>query len=143
MNDATAKPMAGQPRLVELSPYECWQLLDHRFRIARVVWTRDGGAAIVPVNYVVAGGAIWFQTTPASRLAEECPGREVMVEVDEVDPAALSGWSVIVTGVAEKVDAADVPDLLGEIQVWPQSHRPVFMRVSADRLTGRQLLTRH
>jgi nitroimidazol reductase NimA-like FMN-containing flavoprotein (pyridoxamine 5'-phosphate oxidase superfamily) len=137
------KHLPGQPRLAELSPYECWQLLDHQFRIARVVWTVDGAAAIVPVNYVVAAGALWFQTTRESRLARECPGREVLVEVDSVDPAALSGWSVIVTGVAEKVDTAEVPDVLGEIQVWPQSHRPVFMRIAADRITGRQLMTRH
>jgi hypothetical protein len=137
------KRVAGQPRLVELSAYECWQLLDHRHRIARVVWTHEGDAAIVPVNYVVADGTLWFQTTPGSRVAQECPGREVLVEVDAVDPAALSGWSVIVTGVAEKVDAGDVPDVLGDIQVWPQVHRPVFMRVAADQVTGRQLLTRH
>jgi hypothetical protein len=137
------KPLPGQPRLAELSPYECWQLLDHQFRIARVVWAVDGVAAIVPVNYVVADGGLWFQTTHESRLARECPGREVLVEVDSVDPAALSGWSVIVTGVAQKVESAHVPDTLGQIQVWPQSHRPVFMRVSADRLTGRQLMTRH
>lgn len=137
------KPVVGQPRLVELSPYECWQLLDHRHRIARVVWTHDGAAAIVPVNYVVADGAVWFQTTPGSRLAQECAGQELLLEVDAVDPAALSGWSVIVTGVAAKVVADDVPDILAEIQVWPQGQRPVFMRVEADRLTGRQLLTRH
>jgi hypothetical protein len=137
------KPHTIQPRLVELSPYECWQLLDHQFRIARVVWTVDGAAAIVPVNYTVADGALWFQTTPESRLATECPDRQVLVEVDSVDPAALSGWSVIVTGVAERVDALDVPDILGSLQVWPRGHRPVFIRVAADRLTGRRLQSRH
>ena len=108
------KPVVGQPRLVELSPYECWQLLDHRHRIARVVWTHDGAAAIVPVNYVVADGALWFQTTHDSRLARECPGREVLVEVDTVDPAALSGWSVIVSGVVEKSTRTTCPTSSGE-----------------------------
>ena len=138
-----SKPLSGQPRLVELSPYECWHLLDHQLRIARVVWTVDGAPAIVPVNYTVADGALWFQTTPASRLATECPGRQVLVEVDSVDPAALSGWSVIVTGVAERVEALDVPDILGSLQVWPRGHRPVFIRVAADQLTGRRLQVRH
>ena len=137
------RPLTGQPRLVELSPYECWHLLDHQFRIARVVWTVGGAAAIVPVNYTVADGALWFQTTHESRLATECPGRQVLVEVDSVDPAALSGWSVIVTGVAERVEALDVPDILGSLQVWPRGHRPVFSRVAADQLTGRKLQTRH
>jgi hypothetical protein len=137
------KRIAGPPRLAELSPYECWQLVETGVRIARVVWTLDGRAAVVPVNYLVADGALWFQTTPGSRLAQECPGRQVLVEVDAVDPAALSGWSVIVTGVAESIDPDDVPDILGDLQVWPRVHRPQFMRVAADQVTGRRLQTRH
>jgi uncharacterized protein len=135
--------LAGQPRLVELSPYECWQLLEKAVRIARVVWTLDGAAAIVPVNYTVADGALWFQTMPGSRLAQECPGRQVLVEIDSVDPAAMSGWSVIVTGVAESVEAVDVPDILGGLRVWPRGHRPLFVRVAADQVTGRRLQARH
>lgn len=137
------KPVAAQPRLVELAPYECWQLLEKSVPIARVVWTLEGAAAIVPMNYLVADGALWFQTTPGSRLAQECPGRPVLVEVDAVEPAALSGWSVIVTGVAESVDAVDVPNILGGLQVWPRGHRPLFVRVAADHVTGRRLQSRH
>ena len=137
------KPVPAQPRLVELAPYECWQLLEKGTRIARVVWTLDGAPAIVPVNYTVADGALWFQTTPGSRLGQECPGRQVMVEIDSVDPAALSGWSVIVTGVAASIEAVDVPDILGALQVWPRGHRPLFVRVSADQVTGRRLQSRH
>jgi nitroimidazol reductase NimA-like FMN-containing flavoprotein (pyridoxamine 5'-phosphate oxidase superfamily) len=133
------KPLAAQRRLVELSPYECWQLLEKATRVARVVWTLDGAAAIVPVNYTVADGSLWFRTAPGSRLAQECPGRQVMVEIDSVDPATQSGWSVIVTGVAESIEAADVPDILGGLQVWPQGQRPLFMRVAADQVSGRRL----
>ena len=136
------KTRMGQSRLVELAPYECWQLLEQPVRIARVVWTLDGAPAIVPVNYTVADGALWFQTTPGSRLAQECPGRRILVEIDSVDPAAQSGWSVIVAGVAESVDAVDVPDILGGLQVWPRGHRPVFVRVEADQVTGRRLQSR-
>ncbi|MBJ7358592.1 pyridoxamine 5'-phosphate oxidase family protein [Nocardioides sp.] len=133
------KSPSVQPALLELAPYECWRLLDQPVRIARVVWTVDGAAAIVPVNYAVADGALWFRTTPHSRLAQECPGREVLVEVDSLDPVAQSGWSVIVTGVAESIDGLDVPDILGGLHVWPRGHRPLFLRVMADKVTGRRL----
>jgi hypothetical protein len=110
--------------------------------IARVVWTHDGAAAIVPVNYTVADGAMWFQTTPESRLARECRGQQVLVEIDSVDVATRSGWSVIVTGVAENVEAGDVPNILGGLQVWPRGHRTQFVRVTADGVTGRRLWPR-
>ena len=131
---------AAQPALVELTPYECWQLLEQPVGIARVVWTHEGAAAIVLVNYTVADGALWFQTSPDSRLARECQDGQILVEIDSVDVATRSGWSVIVTGSAENVGADDVPDILGELQVWPSGHRPLFLRVSADQVTGRRLL---
>jgi hypothetical protein len=133
---------AAQPTLVELAPYECWQLVEQPIGIARVVWTHDGAAAIVPVNYTVADGALWFQTTPGSRLARQSEGQQVLVEIDAVDVATRSGWSVIVTGVAENVEAGDVPNILGGLEVWPRGQRTQFVRVTADGVTGRRLWPR-
>jgi nitroimidazol reductase NimA-like FMN-containing flavoprotein (pyridoxamine 5'-phosphate oxidase superfamily) len=136
------KTHAAQPDLVELSPYECWQLVEEPIPIARVVWTDGRTAAIVPVNYAVADGALWFQSTPGSRLGRECNGRQVLVEIDSVDEGTRSGWSVIVTGVAQNVDADDVPGYLGELQVWPRGPRTTFVRVHPDEITGRRLMPR-
>ena len=69
-----------------------------RHRADRLV--RPDGPAIVPVNFTVADGFLWFQTRPDSRLAHECGDQQVLVEVDQVDPATHTGWSVVVTGVA-------------------------------------------
>jgi uncharacterized protein len=134
---------AAQPALVELSPYECWQLVEEPIPIARVVWTEGGAAAIVPVNYAVADGALWFQSSPGSRLSRECHGRQVLVEIDSVDADARSGWSVIVAGVAHNVEAGDVPNFLGGLQVWPRGPRTMFVRVEPDEITGRRLQPRH
>ena len=95
------------------------------------------------VNYAVADGSLWFQTTGESRLARECPGRRVLVEVDSVDAAARTGWSVVVAGVAESMGTGEVPDILGGLEVWPRGPRPVFLRVAADEVTGRQLRSGH
>ena len=133
---------AAQPALVELSSYECWQLLEEPIPIARVVWTAGASAAIVPVNYAVADGALWFQCSPTSRLGRECNGRQVLVEIDSVDAATKTGWSVIVTGVAQTVEG-DVPEFLDGLQVWPRGPRTRFVRVHPDEITGRRLAPRH
>jgi hypothetical protein len=136
------KESASDARVADVPPYECWHLLGRASGIARVVWSGTHGAAIVPVNYTVADGAVWFQTTPESRFARECRNQPVLVEVDVLDAATHSGWSVIVAGVADFIDADEVPEILGDLQVWPHGPHSVFVRVAPDRLTGRRLVQR-
>jgi hypothetical protein len=42
----------------------------------------------VPVNFTVADGYVWFQTSRDSRLAQQCNDQQVLVEVDRVDAAS-------------------------------------------------------
>jgi uncharacterized protein len=126
-------------RLVEVPSFECWHLL-HTAEVARVAWNGASGVAIVPVNYVVAGGALWFRTTPYSQLARECSGQWVAVEVDGVNRAEGTGWSTVVRGVAEFRDVDDAPEHLAEFQVWPSGPRPLFVRVEPAEVTGRKLV---
>lgn len=132
----------GDVRLDPLSPYDCWQLVTQAAGpngIARVVWSGPAGPAIVPVNYTVADGYLWFQTAPGSRLATECADQRVLVEVDEIDPASHTGWSVIVTGRATCVPADQDPGLLGSLLVWPSGPRELLLKVEAEELSGRRL----
>jgi uncharacterized protein len=133
----------GTVRLAELNRYDCWRLVTEAAGpdgIARVVWSGPDGPAIVPVNFTVADGFLWFQTTPGSRLAQESPDQRVLVEVDHVDPASHTGWSVVVTGVATSVSLEDDPGILGDLHVWPGGLRELLLRVEPDELTGRRLL---
>ena len=45
--------------------------------------------------------------------------------------------------IAENVEADDVPNFLGELQVWPRGPRSTFVRVHPDEITGRRLQPRH
>jgi nitroimidazol reductase NimA-like FMN-containing flavoprotein (pyridoxamine 5'-phosphate oxidase superfamily) len=121
-----------------LLAYDCWSLLAEA-EIARVAWQGADGIALVPVNYTVGEGAIWFRVDPESALARECDGQQVVVEVDRVDAESRTAWSVVVVGIAHMVDEADVPDTLIEMRVWPGGPRRRFVRVEPDRLTGRRL----
>ena len=126
-------------RLAELPTFDCWQLLETA-EIARFAWNGPRGVAMVPVNYTVADGALWFRTSPYAEHAREAGGQWVAVEVDTLDPVDRSGWSVVVRGVAELIDPADVPDVLVDFRVWPQGTRNLLVRVEPIEVSGRRLL---
>jgi hypothetical protein len=132
----------GDARLEQLSRYDCWQLVSEAGGpdgIARVVWSGPEGPAILPVNFTVADGFLWFQTTEGSRLARQCADQRVLVEVDDIDPASHTGWSVVVSGLATCVPPDEDPGLLGGLLVWPSGPRDLLVKVEADELTGRRL----
>ena len=81
---------------------ECLRLLRGE-SVGRVVYTAGAIPVATPVNYVVDGDAVVFRTRPGSRLAKGTSGAVVSFEVDRVDEATASGWSVLVTGVSEVV----------------------------------------
>lgn len=120
-----------------LVAYDCWNLLEDA-EIARIAWQSAGGIGLVPVNYAVADGALWFRTDEDSVLARECGGQEVVVEVDQVDSPTGAGWSVVVRGTAELSDVRDVPEML-ELRVWAGGPRSLFVRIEPVQVTGRRV----
>ena len=126
-------------RLVELPPFDCWRLLGSA-EIARIAWHGPHGVTVVPVNYTIAEGALWFRTNPYSALARECGGAHVAVEVDSLDPGSRSGWSVVIRGVAELFEAQETPEPLAELRIWPAGVRNVFIRLEPAEVSGRKLL---
>ena len=132
----------GDVRLERLSRYDCWRLLSEVAgpdAIARIVWSGPDGMAIVPMNFTVADGNIWFQTASDSSLARESRDQQVLVEVDQIDPASRTGWSVVVSGVATCLPSEQDPGLLGDLRVWPQGPRDLLLKVEPQDLTGRRL----
>ena len=133
MNTSTPTP----PPAV-LTGYDCWQLLPTE-QIARIAWAGPAGVSIVPVNYTVADGALWFRTQPHTALAQQCDGGRVAVEVDHLDRDTQDAWSVVVVGTAERVSAPGVPDTVGEMPVWAPGPRALFIRVTPADVTGRRI----
>lgn len=125
-------------RLAALTPYDCWALLKD-VQVGRVAWSRPQGPAVVPVNLTLLDGALWLRTSPGSELVREALDRPVSIEVDEVDVATRSGWSVLVLGTAEVVMGEDVPEHLHVLDVWPSGPHVAYVRVSPTQLTGRRL----
>src|SRR4051794_32519268 len=114
--------------LAELPAFDCWQLLETA-DIARIAWNGPRGVAMVPVNYTIADGALWFRTSPYAAHAREAGDQWVAVEVDDLDPVTRSGWSVVLRGTAELVEGEAFPDHVLDLRIWPQGNRNLFIRI--------------
>ena len=130
-------PPGPHPTLMTLTPDECWDLLsDHG--IGRVALSSGAGPAILPVNYLVDAHSVVYRTsrTGAAAAAE---GGEVAFEADRVDEGDSEGWSVLVVGTAERIDAGTAARLVSQpgAKPWAAGVRDLWIRIVPARVTGR------
>lgn len=97
---------------------------------------------IFPVNYVFHDDAIVFRTDEGTKLSRSALGRTVF-EIDGVDEARQSGWSVVVQGVSSEIgDALDARSgRLRTLDVlpWVPGRRSHWVALQADSVTGRRV----
>lgn len=126
--------------LIELNRAECLDLLDHG-RIGRVVLSVNCIPVALPVNVCVVDGDVVFATDAGSKLDAAGQGAVVSVEFDDIDPIYHTGWSVLVTGVAEVL--ADPGDVARARQLpiapWAPGPHLFFVRVPSTIVSGRRI----
>ncbi|MGW0990893.1 pyridoxamine 5'-phosphate oxidase family protein [Streptomyces sp. NPDC002486] len=111
--------------------------------VGRIVHTRDALPAVLPVNFLLEeSGAVLLCTSASSELVRAIDGAVVAFEAEEVDTAAQSGWSVVVTGPAAVVTDPDEHEHLVRIGPRPWVPWPVevFVHIEAELVTGRELV---
>jgi len=113
--------------------------------VGRLVYTRRALPAVLPVNYAVREGGIWIWTGSASSLGRALRGAVVAFQVDGLDYATHSGWSVTVTGLAQVV--TDGPKLArarvdGPVP-WAPGVKEHLICIPIDMVTGRWLGARN
>jgi nitroimidazol reductase NimA-like FMN-containing flavoprotein (pyridoxamine 5'-phosphate oxidase superfamily) len=126
----------------ELGRLECMRLLA-KVPVGRIVYTRQALPAVLPVNFCLDGdGAVLLRASVLSPLVTAVDGAVVALEADEVDVTARSGWSVVVTGMANLVtDPAEHARLLRTgPRSWVSAPREVFVRIESELVTGRRLV---
>lgn len=131
---------ARDAELVTLDESECRRLLGVR-GVGRVGVYTSEGPAIIPVNYLVAGGDIAFRTAGGTVLARAV-GTEAAFEVDRIDDVAARGWSVLAVGELEAVaDAGELQDRAAATHSfpWAGGERTHWMKLTPVRLTGRRV----
>ena len=123
-----------------LSRAEAVALLETQ-EVGRLVYTRRALPAVIPVNYAVCGGAILIWTGSGSSLAQAVRGSVVAFQVDDLNRAAHSGWSVTVTGSAHLVvDESERARARVDGPVpWAPGLKEYLIRIPMTIVTGRWL----
>ena len=114
---------------------ECLRLLRGR-RVGRIGIVVGGEPLILPVNYAVLGETIVFRSAPGSKL-DMGPRAPACFEVDEFDESMSTGWSVLIAGRLEEVDATE--GVHADVTPWAPGERDHWMRLVPWRVTGRRV----
>src|SRR5215471_10729601 len=126
---------------LEILPFEeCLRLLAS-VPVGRVGFIADGELVILPVNHVVDGQNVAFRTAHGSKLSAAEGQNVATFEADHYNEQTRSGWSVLVTGRAEVVDAeADVQRLTRRgLHPWGAAmQHPFWIRIRPFFFRGRQ-----
>jgi nitroimidazol reductase NimA-like FMN-containing flavoprotein (pyridoxamine 5'-phosphate oxidase superfamily) len=115
--------------------------------IGRLAYTGRYGLTVFPVNYKLYEGTIVFRTAQDSPTGEDLQTGiahaeyPVAFEIDDIDPAAREGWSVLIQGPAHHMtSAADRASVLDSgVEPWPAGAREHAIRITPQRITGRRL----
>jgi len=119
---------------------DCLDLLASR-PYGRLAYLDAGGPSIVPVNHVVDGSTVVIRSLDGGKLGAAIFERPVAFELDDLDPATRTGWSVVVRGRAEVVDDAEAGRLAADLDSWAvqPGARTTWVRIVADEVSGRRL----
>jgi uncharacterized protein len=106
----------------------------------------EGWAPVVrPVNYAfdTSSQSIVFRSARGSKLTALMVSAHASFEIDDFDPAGRSGWSVIVTGVAEAVTSPAELDRLEQLGLssLAPGPDPHWIRIHAMVVSGRRVGT--
>lgn len=125
-----------------LSRDDCLGLLaEHSFgRLAVTMAT----PVIRPVNYVFdeRSQSVVFRTAAGSKLHALLLEANAAFEIDGIDPASRTGWSVIIVGSSEEITNPSEIRRLAQLGLddWAPGLKPHWMRIRAWTVTGRRIL---
>jgi nitroimidazol reductase NimA-like FMN-containing flavoprotein (pyridoxamine 5'-phosphate oxidase superfamily) len=140
---------ANNAVLEQLDEAECLRLLAPG-GIGRLAFIGSYDLTVLPVNYVLFGGAILLRTeaegltTADLRTGDRTSEYRVAFEVDDIDQHAQEGWSVLIQGPAHHLDDEDeqAAALATGLRSWAGGTRDHFIKVVPLRVTGRRIRRR-
>jgi uncharacterized protein len=126
--------------LETLSDDDCWRLLATR-QVGRLAVSIANQPDIFPLNYRVEDETLVVRTAPGLKLAGATLGAGVAFEVDGLDEMRHTGWSVVVHGLAEEIEALEewmAADRL-LIEPWAEGERDRLVRITPSKVSGRRI----
>ncbi|WP_018598926.1 pyridoxamine 5'-phosphate oxidase family protein [Mycobacterium sp. 155] len=126
-----------------LTRRQCLDLLQGP-RVGRLVFTEDAVPAVQPVNYRMWRDDVVFRVAGGPKLTAAMHNQVVAFEVDELDADLHTGWSVTVVGHAKPItDVDELVEVAGTfVQPWVEGRREHFVRITTEKVTGRQFRNR-
>jgi nitroimidazol reductase NimA-like FMN-containing flavoprotein (pyridoxamine 5'-phosphate oxidase superfamily) len=110
--------------------------------LGRIAITSGALPTVLPVNFRYDGRQILIRTGVGTKLSAATEHAVVAFEVDSIDPATETGWSVVVTGMAEEV--VDPDDLAATQAVplvrWAPGPGSRIVAISPDLVSGRRVV---
>jgi len=129
--------------LTIMSRHDCLHLLNvHPAHLGRLAVVDDTGQPLVfPVNFRIVDEAIVFLTGAGTKLASVVRGSRVAFEADDIETSFLSGWSVLVQGVAEEIDEPGLLEHLRRLGLrsWTREGPVHGIRLPVESVSGRRL----
>lgn len=125
--------------MVSLDRVACLRLLGQGV-IGRVIYTAGAMPAARPVNYALVAEEIIFRTG-GGHLAAATNNAVVGFEVDDVDLATHTGWSVLAIGKAYRVSDRDrLAEITSRVPPpWVPGRTTYTVAIPTRRLTGRRV----
>lgn len=123
-----------------LDRQQCLALLAGR-TIGRVGLTTGALPTVLPVNFYLDGDRILIRTGEGTKLDAALRGAVVAFEVDDFDPVDHSGWSVVVTGVADEVTEPERLRRAEHLALarWAPVGDGHIVAIATDMISGRRL----
>jgi hypothetical protein len=136
----------NEPFLDRLDEAECLRLIAPG-GIGRIVYMGRYGLTVLPVNYKLHQGSILFRTGQDSPTGEDLQTGiahaeyQVAFEIDDIDPTAHEGWSVLIHGPAHQMTTDSERALVEEsgVEPWGPGPKELAIRITPDRIAGRRL----
>jgi len=127
-------------RWQELTRDECFGLLA-RQQVGRVAVVDDRGPVVFPVNFVFDRHMVVFRTDEGTKLDAAARCSRVAFEIDGIDAAARTGWSVVVRGEAVEVTGRRELARLRKLPLvsWAPGAGSRYVRILPAKLTGRRI----
>jgi nitroimidazol reductase NimA-like FMN-containing flavoprotein (pyridoxamine 5'-phosphate oxidase superfamily) len=108
--------------------------------VGRLVYSDRALPFVVPVAFALDATDIVIRTGRRSGPATQASGNVVAFEVDDI-ATARSGWTVVVTGQIERVDADVEVARLGalQLQTWAPAASDHYLRLRPELISGRRI----
>jgi len=110
--------------------------------LGRIGITSRALPVVLPVNFRFDGRHVLIRTGIGTKLDAAIDHAVVSFEVDEIDPATETGWSVVITGVAREVtDPRALAAIPSEsIARWADGNSADrVVAISVDMVSGRRI----